>query len=159
MQLNKGSWYNIPGKGAFVYCGLSAKKNMAVLRSADCPLSATYLHPEYASSLRLLREQPRELPALMLNNRGNVRPPEFMFFENNSGIHCGFIREIKGDLCLLDVDGMARNVHLRHLFSYDNVYQTKVQDAQAGRATMQSKGEAYTKQVFPSAATVEACCV
>ncbi len=156
-ELIKGSWYNIPGKGAFVYCGLSAKKNMAVLRSADCPLSATYLHPDYASSLRLLREQPRELPALMLNNRGNVRPPEFMFFENDSGIHCGFIREITGDLCLLDVDGMARSVHLRHLFSYDNVYE--VQDAQTSRPTMQGQDKTYTQQVIPSASTIEASIV
>lgn len=157
MQLNKGSWYNIPGKGAFVYCGMSAKKNMAVLRSAECPLSATYLHPDYARSLRLLREQPRELPALMLNNRGNVTASEYMFFENDSGIHCGFIRAIEGDTCSLDVNGMARNVHLRHLFSYDNVYQ--MQDAQASRAVMQSKDKTYTEQVVSSTATSEACCV
>ena len=133
MQLSKGRWYNIPGKGAFVYCGMSAKKNMAVLRSADCPLSATYIHPDYAKSLRLIRKQPRELPALMLNNRGNVQPPEFMFFENDSGIHCGFIRSIEGDTCSLDVKGMTRSVHLRHLFSYDNVYQVQAGGSSGGR--------------------------
>ena len=157
MQLVKGSWYNIPGKGAFVFCGLSANKNMAVLRSADCPLSATYIHPDYAKSLRLIRNQPHELPALMLNNRGNVKPPEFMFFENDSGIHCGFIRDIDGDNCLLDVEGMTRKVHLRHLFSYDNIYQ--MQNAQASRTVMQGKDKTYTKQVVASTAAIEACCV
>ncbi len=153
-ELIKGRWYNIPGKGAFVYCGLSAKKNMAVLRSADCPLSATYIHPDYAKSLRLLRKQPRELPALMLNNRGNVKPPEFMFFENDSGIHCGFIRAIESDTCSLDVNGMTRKVHLRHLFSYDNVYQ--VQEGEASRAIMQGQNKAYTQQVTSSITTIEA---
>ena len=156
-KLIKGQWYNIPGKGAFVYCGMSAKKNMAVLRSADCPVSATYIHPDYAKSLRLLRKQPRELPALMLNNRGNVKAPEFMFFENDSGIHCGLIRAIDSDTCSLDVNGMTREVHLRHLFSYDNVYQ--MQDAQASRAVMQGKDKAYSEQVVSSTAAGEACCV
>ncbi len=157
MHLNKGSWYNIPGKGSFVYCGMSDNKNMAVLRSDECPLSATYIHPDYAKSLRLIRKQPRELAALMLNNRGNVKASEFMFFENDSGIHCGFIRAIEGDTCSLDVNGMTRKVHLRHLFSYDNVYQ--MQDAQASRAVMQGKDKTYKKQIVSSTATFEACCV
>ena len=156
-ELIKGSWYNIPGKGAFVFCGLSANKNMAVLRSADCPLSATYIHPDYAKSLRLIRNQPHELPALMLNNRGNVKPPEFMFFENDSGIHCGFIRDIDGDNCLLDVEGMTRKVHLRHLFSYDNIYQ--MQARQVFRKPLPSESSANKKQVVASTAAIEACCV
>ena len=157
MQLVKGSWYNIPGKGAFVYCGMSLKSNMAVLRSADCPLSATYIHPDYAKSLRLIRNQPHELPALMLNNRGNVKPPEFMFFENDSGIHCGFIRDIDGDNCLLDVEGMTRKVHFRHLFSYDNIYQ--MQARQVFRQSLSSESSANKKQVVASTAAIEACCV
>ena len=156
-ELIKGSWYNIPGKGAFVYCGMSLKSNMAVLRSADCPLSATYIHPDYAKSLRLIRNQPHELPALMLNNRGNVKRGEFMFFENDSGIHCGFINDIEGDVCSLNVEGMTREVHLRHLFSYDNIYQ--MQARQVFRQSLSGESSANKKQVMASTSTPEACCV
>ena len=156
-ELIKGQWYNIPGKGAFVYCGMSAKKNMAVLRSADCPVSATYIHPDYAKSLRLLRKQPRELPALMLNNRGNVKPPEFMFFENDSGIHCGFIRAIESDICSLDVNGMTGEVHLRHLFSYDNVYQ--MQEGETQRLAMSCKDKINTKFNLSDSKASQACTV
>jgi hypothetical protein len=148
-KLIKGSWYNMPGKGSFIYCGLSERKNLAVLRPLDSPLSATYMHPDYAKTLRLLRNQPHELPALILNNRARLEAPEIMFFENDSGIHCGVIESISGDICSLKVNEIARNLHLRHLFSYDNLYQ-QVQERAIHGFALQGENHGNSQRKIPN---------
>ena len=144
--------YYLAGIGNVIYCGITEDDNLLKFRRIENPKYTTYLDKQYANTVRMPLDKPKKLQAVELHNQMYLHVSDIMFFQNNNGILYGTIKKLFGNSCELKVRNITKEVHLKHLFTYEATF-GDMQTRAGIVAIMQGKNAPDTKREVPEQAT------